>query len=165
MTLGTAAVVALGSNLGDRGELIADAVAALGALPLTSLVAVADPQESVAVTLEGPDPNAPRYLNSVAILRTRLAPTVLLQALLAIENEHGRVRRDGIRWDDRTLDLDLIAYGTQHIDTADLTVPHPRAAERSFVLEPWHRIDRDAELPGRGRVDDLLRALPSGVLS
>jgi len=151
------AVVALGANLGDRAETLRAAVAALRALPLTSAVRVSEPLETVAVTLQGEDADAPRYLNAVALLQTRLAPRALLRELHRIEAEHGRVRRE--RWGDRTLDLDLIAYADERIDDDDLTVPHPRAHERDFVLVPWLDIDPDAEIPGRGRVDVLLRSL------
>ncbi len=154
------AVVALGSNLGDRKQTIEDAVRDLARLPLTTHVAVAESVESVAVTLEGPDAGAPAYLNTVAILSTRLAPTVLLSYLHAIEARHGRERR--VRWGDRTLDLDLIAYGDLISDDPRLTLPHPRAAERDFVLVPWLAVDPDAVLPGRGRVDAILAALQNG---
>lgn len=151
------AVVALGANLGDRAQTMAAAVDELARLPLTELIAAADPIESVAVTVDGPDAAAPAYLNSVAVLNTRLAPTVLLDYLHAIEERHGRERR--VRWGDRTLDLDLIAYGDVRSDTPTLLLPHPRAAERSFVLAPWLQVDPDAVLPGRGPVADLLAAL------
>lgn len=151
------AVVALGANLGDRRATLAAAVADLDRLPLVSAVRVSDPMESVAVTVNGPDPDAPAYLNAVAIVTTRLAPTVLLSYLHAIEDRHGRVRRE--RWGDRTLDLDLIAYGDLVCDTPTLTLPHPRAAEREFVLAPWLSIDPDASLVGAGRVADLLNEL------
>lgn len=154
------AVVALGANLGDRATTLDAAVAALRRLPLVEDVRAADPIESVAVTPEGPDAAAPAYLNSVAVLSTRLAPSVLLSYLHAIEDAHGRVRRE--RWGDRTLDLDLIAYDDLVSDDPALTLPHPRAAERTFVLEPWLSIDPDAALPGAGRVDELLTRLRSG---
>ena len=151
------AVVALGANLGDRHETLAAAAAALEHLPLVSAVRMSEPIESVAVTLDGPDPDAPGYLNAVAIVTTRLAPTVLLSYLHTIEDRHGRVRRE--RWGDRTLDLDLIAYGDVVCDTPTLTLPHPRAAERDFVLAPWLSIDPDASLVGAGRVADLIERL------
>lgn len=151
------AVVALGTNLGDRRAMLDAAVAELHRLPLTEDVRVADPIESVAVTQDGPDENAPAYLNSVALLRTQLAPSVLLGLLHTIEARHGRVRRE--RWGDRTLDLDLIAYGDLISDDPHLLVPHPRAAERDFVLQPWLLLDADAVVPGVGRVDELLARL------
>ncbi|KTS11441.1 2-amino-4-hydroxy-6-hydroxymethyldihydropteridine diphosphokinase [Microbacterium testaceum] len=154
------AVVALGANLGDRAETLHAAIAALRALPLTTGVRVSAPLETVAVTLHGEDEDAPRYLNAVALVTTRLAPRPLLHELHRIEAEHGRVRRE--RWGDRTLDLDLIAYADERIDDDDLTVPHPRAHEREFVLAPWVDVDPDADLPGRGRVQDLLDGLRGG---
>ncbi|MFC4140676.1 MULTISPECIES: 2-amino-4-hydroxy-6-hydroxymethyldihydropteridine diphosphokinase [unclassified Microbacterium] len=151
------AVVALGSNLGDRGETLERAAERLRRLPLVEEVRMSAPIETVAVHLGGPDPDAPRYLNAVALVTTRLAPEVLLGMLHAVEEEEGRVRRE--RWGDRTLDLDLIAYGSFASDEPHLHVPHPRAAERLFVLEPWLSLDPDAVLPGRGRVSDLVTAL------
>lgn len=151
------AVVAVGANLGDRHETIAAALTELDRLPLSRVTGSAEPIETVAVTLSGPDDSAPRYLNTVALVTTRLAPTVLLGYLQAIETRHGRERHE--RWGPRTLDLDLIAYGDVRSDTPALTLPHPRAAERDFVLEPWLRVDPDAVLPGAGRVADLLATL------
>jgi 2-amino-4-hydroxy-6-hydroxymethyldihydropteridine diphosphokinase len=152
-----AAVIALGANLGRRAETLAAAVDELQRLTLTSDVRVSEPIETVAVTLDGEDEDAPRYLNAVAVLRTRLAPAELLASLHRIEARHGRERRE--RWGDRTLDLDLITYGDEVIDRDDLVVPHPRAHEREFVLAPWAELDPDAEIPGRGRVTDLLERL------
>jgi 2-amino-4-hydroxy-6-hydroxymethyldihydropteridine diphosphokinase len=151
------AVIALGSNEGDRGETLRAAAARLRRLPLVDDLVMSEPIESVAVKPDGPDPDAPRYLNAVALLTTRLAPQVLLGMMHAVEEEQGRVRLE--RWGDRTLDLDLIAYGDFRSDEEHLLVPHPRAAERLFVLEPWLSIDPDAVLPGAGRVDDLVRRL------
>lgn len=151
------AVVALGANLGDRVRTLRQAVAAMQALPLTDDVRAAEVVESVAVKPDGPDVDAPAYLNTVAIVTTRLAPSVLLSYLHAIEASNGRERRE--HWGDRTLDLDLIAYGDVVSDDPHLLLPHPRAAERDFVLAPWLALDPDAELPGRGRVSDLLARL------
>lgn len=153
----TVAVVALGANLGDRRETIEHAAARIARLPLVEEVRLSPLHETVAVRLDGPDPDAPAYVNAVALVRTRLAPQVLLGMLHAIEDEHGRERRE--RWGDRTLDLDLITYGDVVSDEEHLLLPHPRAAERLFVLEPWLEIDPDAELPGHGRVDEVAKAL------
>lgn len=161
------AVVAIGANLGDRAETMDAAVKALARLPLVDEVRVSDPIETVALTPQGPDASAPAYLNAVAIVTTRLAPSVLLGYLHAIERQHGRIRQV-IRsayepgWEDRTLDLDLIAYGDLVSDDPDLLLPHPRAAERDFVLAPWLSLDRDATLPGVGRVDAALERLRGG---
>lgn len=151
------AVIALGSNEGDRGETLHAAAERLRRLPLVDDLLMSDPIESVAVKLDGPDPDAPRYLNAVALMTTRLAPQVLLGMMHAVEEEHGRVRLE--RWGDRTLDLDLIAYGDFRSEDEHLLVPHPRAAERLFVLEPWLSLDPDAVLPGIGRVDELVHRL------
>lgn len=151
------AVVALGANLGDRAETLAAAIEDLRRLPLVDGVRASAPVESVAVTLEGPDASAPAYLNAVAILSTRLGPSVLLGYLHAIEERHGRERR--VRWGDRTLDLDLIAYADLTSDDPTLLLPHPRAAERDFVLAPWLSLDPDASLPGVGRADAALARL------
>lgn len=158
------AVVALGANLGDRADTMAAAIRALARLPLVEHVRAAEPIESIALKPEGPDAEAPAYLNSVAVLTTRLAPSVLLSYLHAIEREHGRVRhavRDAREagWEDRTLDLDLITYGDVVSEDPRLLLPHPRAAERDFVLGPWLTVDPDAELPGVGRVDAALERL------
>ncbi|MFT4305638.1 MAG: 2-amino-4-hydroxy-6-hydroxymethyldihydropteridine diphosphokinase [Microbacterium sp.] len=151
------AVVAFGANLGDRAATIAAAAVELRALPLVDDVRIAAPISSIALTPAGPDADAPAYLNTVAIVRTRLAPSVLLACLHDIERRHGRVRAE--RWGDRTLDLDLIAYGEVRSDADRLTLPHPRAAERDFVLRPWLALDPEAELPGAGRVSRLLADL------
>lgn len=156
------AVIALGSNEGDRGDMLRAAGERLRRLPLVDDWIMSQPIESVAVKLDGPDPDAPPYLNAVALMTTRLAPQVLLGMLHAVEEEQGRVRLE--RWGDRTLDLDLIAYGDFRSSEEHLQVPHPRAAERLFVLEPWLSIDPDAVLPGSGRVDELVRKLKDAAL-
>lgn len=157
----TIAVVALGANLGDRAATLSAALTDLARMPLTTRIVAAEPIDTVALTVDGPDPDAPAYLNTVAHVTTRLAPTVLLSYLHAIEQRHGRApRREGdARWQDRTLDLDLIAYGDVRSNTETLTLPHPRAVERDFVLAPWLQLDADAVLPGHGRVDELLARL------
>lgn len=151
------AVIALGANLGDRDATLTAALQDLARLPLVDEVRASQPVESVAVKPDGPDASAPTYLNAVAIATTRLAPSVLLSYLHAIESRHGRERRE--RWGDRTLDLDLIAYGDLRSESPALLLPHPRAAERDFVLVPWLSIDPDAELPGIGRMDEALARL------
>jgi 2-amino-4-hydroxy-6-hydroxymethyldihydropteridine diphosphokinase len=151
------AVIALGSNLGDRAATLASAVAALDALPESSIRAVSSWHGTVALTIDGPDPDRPAYLNGIALLETGLDPFQLLDGLRAIENLHGRERIE--RWSDRTLDLDLIDFDGLEIDAESLQVPHPRAHERDFVLEPWLEVQPDAEIIGRGRIAELLQAL------
>lgn len=151
------AVVAVGSNLGDRRATIGRALARIAEVPGLRLVRSSDLVESVAVTAEGEDPTKPGYLNGVVLIDAAIGPHALLDALAAIERDLGRVRAE--RWGDRTIDLDVVAYGDATIHDDRLTLPHPRAAERAFVLGPWLQADPDAVLPGRGRVDALLAAL------
>lgn len=154
------AVIALGSNLGDREATLARAVAALDALPESSILAVSSWHGTVALTLDGLDPEKPAYLNGVALLQTRLDPYTLLDALRQIEAENGRERVE--RWGDRTLDLDLIALDELEIDSEVLQLPHPRAHERDFVLAPWLEVQPDAALIGHGPIAPLLTALHDG---
>lgn len=151
------AVIALGANLGDRRETLTRAAERISRLPLVRGMRLSEPVETIALRPEGPDPDAPAYLNAVAIVTTRLAPEILLGMLHAIEEEHGRERRE--RWGDRTLDLDLVAYGDQTSDDPGMLLPHPRAHERHFVLEPWLSLDPEAAIRGHGRVADLVRRL------
>lgn len=148
------AVLAFGSNLGPREATILAAVDDLGRVNGIRVDRVSDLIETPALTLDGVDENAPAYLNAIAIVATTLGPHGLLDTLHDVERRHGRVR--GERWGDRTLDIDIVAYdGVERADDR-LTLPHPRAAERAFVLAPWLQVDPDAVLPGRGRVAELL---------
>jgi 2-amino-4-hydroxy-6-hydroxymethyldihydropteridine diphosphokinase len=94
----------------------------------------------------------------VAAIETSLPPRDLLGALLRVEQELGRVR-GGERWGPRTIDLDLLVYGNEVVDAPGLHVPHPRLHERRFALEPLAELDPELEIPGRGRVSDLLTRL------
>ncbi len=161
MSAGVTAVVAFGANLGDRAATIDAAAAALGETDGVELVAIAPVIETPAVRPYGVDRDAPAYLNTVAVLTTTLEPHELHAVLRALEDEHGRTRTE--RWGDRTLDLDLIVYGDLVQDDPELTIPHPRAHERDFVLRPWLVADPLAVLPGRGRVDLLLAELDGGA--
>lgn len=145
---------AFGANLGDRGETIRAAQRELAAAPGIREFAASPLRETVALTADGPDPEAPRYLNGVATAETSLPPHELLDLAQRIEAEHGRVR--GARWGDRTLDIDLILYGGRVVRDERLTVPHPRAHERDFVLAPWLDLEPEAVLMGHGRVAALL---------
>ncbi|MWB99095.1 2-amino-4-hydroxy-6-hydroxymethyldihydropteridine diphosphokinase [Agromyces seonyuensis] len=154
------AVIAYGSNLGDRAALLDAAVADLGAAAGVRLVDESPRYETPAQKLTGVDEGAPRYLNGVVRVATTLDPLDLLDVLQAIEAAHGRVRVE--RWGDRTLDLDLIdVEGLDHED-ARLTLPHPRAAERAFVLQPWLDLDPAAVLDGRSVAE--LRAAAADVV-
>lgn len=152
----TPIVVGLGSNLGDRESTLAAAVERLDGAGIR-VSAVSAFAASVAVKPDGPDPSAPGYLNAVALARTDLSPQELLATIHTIERALGRVRDE--HWGDRTLDIDIIAYDSRVISEPDLVIPHPRAAERDFVLAPWLELDPDAVLPGLGRVDVLLSRL------
>lgn len=124
----TRAVIALGSNLGDRLGLLRLAVAGLE--ELGTVISVSSLYETEPVG--GPDQG--RYLNAAVVLDTDLEPRPLLEALLAIEKSADRIRH--VRWGPRTLDLDIVAYGAVTVDEPDLTIPHPRARDRRFVLDP-----------------------------
>jgi 2-amino-4-hydroxy-6-hydroxymethyldihydropteridine diphosphokinase len=137
------AYVAIGSNLGDRERHLGAAVTALHALCGVRDVVTSRIYETEPV---GPGPQRP-YLNAVARVRTTLAPRALLDSLLAIERSEGR-ERGAVRNAPRTLDLDLLAYGDREIDEPGLVVPHPRIAQRAFVLEPLCDLAPDLVLPG-----------------
>lgn len=154
----TRAVIAFGANLGERETTIAAALTELDAHEAIDVVQVSLLLETVAMRADGPDASHPSYLNGVAIVETSLTPHAVLAVLHDIESAHGRVRTE--RWGDRTLDLDLIVHG-EHVEDGNLVVPHPRAHERRFVLEPWLDIDPDAVIPGRGRVSELLERMES----
>jgi 2-amino-4-hydroxy-6-hydroxymethyldihydropteridine diphosphokinase len=144
-------VLALGSNLGDRLANLQGGVDALCAQPGLDQVAVSPVYETAPV-----GPAQPDYLNAVLVAATSLPARAILDLGRAAEAAAGRVR--GERWGARTLDVDVIVYGNQASADPELTLPHPRAHERAFVLAPWHDVDPDAVIPGRGRVADLLAA-------
>ena len=146
---GRIAYVGLGANLGDARAALASAQADLAALPDTTLLRVSSVWRTAPIESSGPD-----YLNAVAELRTALAPLVLLHRLQAIELAHGRERP--YRNAPRTLDLDLLVVEGLTLDTPELTLPHPRAHERAFVLAPLAELAPALVMPGRGRVSDLL---------
>ncbi len=147
-------ILSLGSNLGDREETIRDAVRDISAIDGVRVVAASGLVESPAVKPDGVDLAEPAYLNAVIAIRTARSPRGLLRELNAIEARHGRARDE--RWANRTLDIDIVTYDRLEKQSEALTLPHPRAADRGFVLAPWLEIEPDAELPGYGRVDRLL---------
>ena len=147
------AVLALGSNLGDRLATLQGGVDALLGAPGLALVALSPVYETVPVG----GPPQPEYLNAVLIAETSLPPADLLRRAQAAEAAFGRVRQEV--WGPRTLDVDVIVYGDVVSDDPELTLPHPRAQERAFVLAPWLDADPDAEIPGQGRVAALLDAV------
>lgn len=138
------AVLALGANLREPAQTLDAAVAALSALP--GVTALRASPRAVTAPVGGP-PGQPDYLNQVLTLRTTLSAWELLAVAHRLEQEHHRRRE--VHWGARTLDVDVIAYGDLVSDHPDLTLPHPRAAERGFVLLPWLWLDPDAVLAGR----------------
>ena len=158
------AVVALGSNLGDREETLFQAVADLRATEGIRVLVESGLHETVALTASGYDDTAPGYVNQVVLIETAWQPEALLDILLGIEAQHGRTR-DGTAYANRTLDLDLISYDDVQSESPRLTLPHPRAHEREFVLRPWREIDPEATLPGLGPVRQLLRQLGDQAVS
>jgi len=147
------AILSLGSNLGDREATLAAAVRDIGKLDRVELLAASSLVETAAIKPDGVDATAPAYLNLVVEIATTLEPDALLSSLNRIELDHGRVREE--RWGDRTLDIDIVTMGGLLSSTDALTLPHPRAAERAFVLVPWLELDPRAELPGFGAVGAL----------
>jgi 2-amino-4-hydroxy-6-hydroxymethyldihydropteridine diphosphokinase len=158
---GASVVLALGSNLGDRAGTLIRATRAIADLEGLDLVGVSPVFESAAVKPGGVDAEAPPYLNAVVTARYTGDPYALLDAVNAIEHDLGRVRAE--RWGDRTIDIDIIVFGDLRLADERLTIPHPRAGERDFVLVPWLQLDPDAVLPGRGRVDALLASIGDGA--
>lgn len=145
------ALVALGSNRGDRAAHLRRALAALRATQGVSAVEVSRFYETAPV---GPPPQGP-YLNAAARLETDLSPRELLERLLTVERAEGRVR-GGERWGPRTLDLDLLLYGERVVREPGLEVPHPRMHERPFVLEPLAEIAPEERHPlARATVREL----------
>lgn len=150
------AFVALGGNLGDTHACLSRALAALDALPQTRLLAHSRFYRTPPWGLR----EQPPFLNAAAVLDTTLAPHALLDALLGIERAAGRVR-EGERWGPRTLDLDLLHMDGVLLHDDRLTLPHPRIAERAFVLLPLAELAPDLILHGQGQVDVLLDAVDS----
>ena len=144
------AVIAMGSNLGDRLENLQGGLDALFDAPGLTFVAVSPVFETAPVG----GPPQPAYLNAVLIAETALPARTVLDRCHSVEAAFGRTRTQV--WGPRPLDLDLIIYGDEVSDDPELMLPHPRAHERAFVLAPWHAADPRAWLPGRGHVTDLL---------
>lgn len=148
--------LALGSNLGDRLEYLQGAVDALTESPEIYAVAVSPVYESEPV---GPR-DQPPFLNAVLVVDTSLSVRTVLERAQAVEAAYGRVRDPQQRWGPRQLDVDVLAVGDKVVHDDDLAVPHPRLAERAFVLVPWADVDPDFDVPGLGKVADLSDAVP-----
>ena len=153
--------IGLGSNLDNPAWQLDTALRSLDQIPDTRLVKNSSFYRSAPL---GPS-EQPDFINAVALLDSDLAPGQLLAWLQSIENSQGRVR-NGQRWGPRTLDLDLLLYGRHVIDEADLKVPHPGIRYRNFVLVPLLELAPELEIPGLGRVDELLDAVGrDGIIS
>ena len=149
----TRAYVGLGANLGPREVTLLRAVDLLAAADGVQVVAVSQLRETDPVGVV----EQPPFLNGAIALDTSLSPRAVLELLLEIEEELGRVR--GERWGPRTVDLDLLVYGDERVDEDGLHVPHPRLHERRFALEPLAELDPELEIPGLGSVSALLDGL------
>jgi len=145
------AAVALGSNLEDPESQVRRGFDEIAALPGTELLARSKLYRTAPVGYV----DQPDFVNACALVETSLAPRELLEALLAVERRHGRIR--GIPNGPRTLDLDIVLYGERVIDEPGLEVPHPRAHQRAFVLAPLVEVWPDAVIPGQGPARECLR--------
>ncbi|MEU2734630.1 2-amino-4-hydroxy-6-hydroxymethyldihydropteridine diphosphokinase [Streptomyces sp. NPDC007095] len=155
------AVLSLGSNLGNRLETLQGAVDALEDTPGLRVKAVSPVYETEPWGVE--PGSQPTYFNAVVVLKTTLPPSSLLERAHAIEEAFHRVRDE--RWGPRTIDVDIVAYADVVSGDPVLTLPHPHAHERAFVLAPWHDVEPEAQLPDRGPVAHLLTAVTrEGVL-
>lgn len=153
MRVGANVVLAFGSNLGDREATIRLALDALLSNPSIRLVALSSLYETPAWKPDGTDEEAPAYLNAVARVHTILDPLALLAEVRRVEDSLGRVREE--RWGDRTIDIDIVDYDGMVSDDERVTLPHPRAHERGFVLVPWLELEPEATLPGYGPIAEL----------
>jgi len=145
------AVLAIGSNLGDRIDKLQGGVSALEDTPEVTVVAISSVYETEPVG--GPDSSG-KFLNAVVLIDTTLTVHTLLDRALAIEDAFGRERSEPGA--PRTLDVDVIVVGNRVAEDEQLVLPHPRAHERGFVLVPWLEIDPEGEIPGKGFVADLI---------
>jgi len=149
----TTAFVGIGSNLGDREANLRSAIELLSAEDGIEVVAVSEVRETEPV---GPVDQGP-FLNGVVQVATALPAGELLERLLSVESRLGRVRTEC--WGPRTIDLDLLLYGSERVDEPGLTVPHPRLHERRFALEPLLDLDPTLEIPELGPISTLLAEL------
>jgi 2-amino-4-hydroxy-6-hydroxymethyldihydropteridine diphosphokinase len=148
------AYVGIGSNLGNREVNLRRALELLESDPEIDVVAVSQLRDTEPVGMV----DQPRFLNGAVRIWTELRPRALLERLLDVERQLGRVRT-GQRFGPRTIDLDLLLYGDETVSEPGLRVPHPRLAERRFVLEPLAELEPRLKVPGHGPVQALLAHL------
>ncbi len=153
MTAAVRAVIALGSNIEDPERQVRQAFDEIAALPGTRLLA----KSRLYRTEPEGYRDQPMFVNACALVETGLAPRALLDNLLALERRHGRVRE--VRNGPRTLDLDIVVYGEDPVEEPGLTIPHPRAHQRRFVLEPLVDVWPEAVIAGQGTAKELLARL------
>lgn len=147
--------IGLGSNLAQPEEQIKAALSSLAALPDSRLIKCSSLYQSQPM---GPQ-DQPDYVNAVALIETILSPASLLQHTQLIESQQGRIRKDN-RWGPRTLDLDVLLFGQQQIDSEHLTVPHSGMKHREFVLYPLFEIAPNLILPCGEKLSDLVLTCP-----
>jgi 2-amino-4-hydroxy-6-hydroxymethyldihydropteridine diphosphokinase len=152
--------IGLGSNLSDPQQQVTRALQELGEILDTQLLAASSLYVSKPM---GPS-DQPDYINAVAKISTSLKPEALLKALQNIEQKHERQRK-GERWGPRTLDLDIILYADEQVETKMLQIPHYGIAEREFVLIPLQELQADLMIPGKGSLESLIAQLPAYSLS
>ena len=150
----TIAYIGLGSNLDEPDRQLSSAISSLQGLSASRLVTRSSYYRSEPLGPAG----QPDYINAAVKLETTLTAHELLGEMQEIELLHGR-QRSGVRWGPRTLDLDLLLYGDEQIDTVTLRVPHPEIANRNFVLQPLYEISAELYIPGVGSVRELLSRL------
>ncbi len=153
--------IGLGSNLNAPVDQLNKARRAIEQLPQSRLLKCSSIYQSKALTLDNETQND--YMNAVIQLQTELTPGDLLEYLQTIENNQGRIREK--RWGSRTLDLDILLFDDEMIQTPVLTVPHPEMGKRDFVLIPLKQITEDLEIPGLGKLDSLVSQLAKGSIS
>lgn len=158
MTAWQEVYIGLGSNLSNPEQQVLKALDSLKTLPDTQLIARSELYFS---RPQGPQ-DQPDFVNAVALLKTQLAPIALLDKLQALEQSQGKVKKR--HWGERVIDLDILLYGNQTLQTERLVIPHPFMAERDFVLLPLAELSPDLTLPNHSNIKDLISALPEGFI-
>lgn len=154
------AVLSLGSNSGDRANNLQNAIDAILDAPGIWGLSISPVYETLPETAS----DGPKFLNAVLIVDTEMSGATLLERCHAVEEAFGRARIGEDRGGPRKLDVDVIALADRVLNDPAITLPHPRAHERAFVLAPWHDVEPDAQLPSRGKIADLLLDVDLGTV-